>query len=714
MGGEKSKSSGELGEGYVSNFLKLIGWNNTQSNESIACCEQDKHKIHDSKDGRKTHGIDKLYTYDSPMDSSTLTHAIISVKHTSDKYPTSPNSKFKEYITGLAYAIECYKESELINQNRENTERDSEEIVGILIWLSSKDDRKTSLIDKLKNSELKNDLSFERIHIIDNDRMEFITTSVNLIKDKFNNYKYSYYYIDTPNNLADRNKTYNGHILPIEMLNSDIQVFKLEKEKEIILAIVLKDEFHRDSLKRILGLAHRISNNLTSNVQIFFPSFEEATQENKNIVSNVKNQFKEKEFINTTIISGYNTGFKGTSLNTNHNLSQAIPSETIEEPLMDNEMILPYGEHLRSLLERSLITDAQLGALLREKGIYFCESTKEKMVPVLSSLLLSPKEFNILKEHQKTKEDKEKRHESRFKTETEVSTQKLKQALKSFNLNDLDRNKFKNYKYKTPNVTFEEDKEKKQLYIRYEIERYQRNKSFSEQVEFFKGMVILDCNGSSLEIITKNISTAKETLEINRNIIKHIKNQLVENHIIAATTKEEKILMSDMNNEEIIQFLLGFTDNTQFQNIKFENIKSIDIEIDETVSLPEESRLKWMENKINKLKLDGKKIEEVELLTDKVNHKYLKCWGLVAVFKYDNTTAKGSSTVELKFGSTHKNEFFIQINSLKYDTKLYQKKNIEDMILSDIDSIKYNKYKEIMSKQCKDDFVNKSFRIDSF
>ena len=36
------------------------------------------------------------------------------------------------------------------------------------------------------------------------------------------------------------------------------------------------------------------------------------------------------------------------------------------------------------------------------------------------------------------------------------------------------------------------------------------------------------------------------------------------------------------------------------------------------------------------------------------------------------------------------------------------------MILSDIDSIKYNKYKEIMSKQCKDDFVNKSFRIDSF
>jgi hypothetical protein len=480
------------------------------------------------------------------------------------------------------------------------------------------------------------------------------------------------------------------------MLNSDIQVFKLEKEKEIILAIVIKDEFNKDSLKRILGLAHRISNHLTSNVQIFFPFFEHVKQENINAINAVKSQFKEKEFFKTVDITGYDIGFKDISSSGNINTSSTIPNEKIDESPIDTGMILPYGEHLRGLLQNSLITESQLRTLLREKGIYFCESIKEKMVPVLSSLLLSPKEFDLLKEHQKTKEDKEKRHESRFKTELQATIKSLKQALKSFNLNDLDTNKFRNYKYKTPNVTFEEDKEKNQLSVTYEIERYQRNKSFSEQVEFFKGTVILDCNGNNLEIITKNISTAKETLDINGNIINHIKNTLIKNNIISSTTKEEKILMSEMSNEEIIQFLLAFTDNAKFKSISFEDIKSIDIEIDESIPLPEESDIKWMESKINKLKLDGKKIEEIKLLTENTNHKYLKCWGLVAVFKYDNTIGKGNSIVEFRFNPTNKNEFFIQINSSKFDKKLYKEKNIEEMLLFDIDTVKYQKHKEIM------------------
>lgn len=617
--GEKSKSSGELGESYVAGFLQLIGWSNTQSNESIECFETDRHNTNNSQNGRKTHGIDELYVYESPMDSSMLTHAVISVKHTDGKYPTSPNSMFKGYATDLAYAIECYKESELISQNRENTERTNEEIIGILIWLSSLDDRTTSLVCKLNSPVLKTDLYYERIHILDNDRVEFITKSINLIKEKFNQYKYSFYYIDTPNNLADSNKTYNGNVLPIEMLSSDIQVFKLEKDKEIILAIILKDEFNKDILKRILGLAHRISNNLTSNVQIFFPSFEHANQENTNIVNVVKSQFKEKEFINTTIISGYDLGFKNINPNSNVNLSQTIPKEAIEEPSVDTRNILPYGNYLRELIQHSLITEAQLKALLMGKGIYFCDSTKENMVPVLSSLLLSPKELEILIDHQKTKEHKEKRHESRFKTKLQVTTQKLKQALKSFNLNDLDTSKFtNNYKFKTPNVTFEENKGNNQLAVTYEIERYLRNKSFSEQVELFQGTVILDCNGDNLEIITKNISTSKETLEINRSIINYIKSKLIENKVISATTKEERILMNYMSNEEIIQFLLAFTSNAQLKNIEFQDIKSIDIEIDDAVSLPDDNKIKWMENKINKLKLDGKKIEEIDLLTKKI------------------------------------------------------------------------------------------------
>lgn len=253
-------------------------------------------------------------------------------------------------------------------------------------------------------------------------------------------------------------------------------------------------------------------------------------------------------------------------------------------------------------------------------------------------------------------------------------------------------------------------KKKKQLSVTYEIERYLRNKSFSEQVEFFRGTVILDCNGDNLDIITKNIFTSKETLEINRKIIDYIKNKLIENKMISATTKEEKILMNDMSNEEIIQFLLAFTSNEKLENIEFEDVKSIDIEIDDAIPLPDDNKIKWMESKINKLKLDGKKIEEIELLTETSNHKYLKCWGFAAVFKYDNSTGKGSSEVEFRFNSTSKKEsnkceFVIQINSSQFDKRIYKEKQIEDMIYSDIDKIKYQKHKEIMDAKANNERI---------
>lgn len=694
--GEASKSSGELGERYIENFLNLIGWKTSQSNESIACTESEKHKNPNTK-GRTTHGIDELYTYSSPMDSNTLIHTIMSVRHTNNEYPKSPNKKFKEHMSDLAFAIECFMESDLLNSNREGFELENEQIVGVLFWLSSKSSKDYSIISDIKNPVLQDDLVFDRIHVVDNDRIDFITKSVNLIEQRFPGYKRSFYYIDTPNNLSDRKKEYSGDILPVEMLNNDIQLFKLEKDKERILAIVVKDTFDTDSLKRIFGLAHRITNNLTSNIQIFFPEFEHERRDNKSSINRIKSQFKDKDFINTTHIFGYDIGFKNT--NQNITISEEVPSEEIEEQTIDNGKILPYGEQLRSLLSNSIISPHELKQLLRDKGVFVCDPVKENTIPILTSMLLSPKEFDILKETQKTKEDKEKRHSSRFKTAKKITVQVLKDALKGIDLNAVDTKKIKNYKFKTPKVNYEMNQDTNELTLNYEIERYQRNKSWDEQTNFFKASVILDCNGNELEIVAKNIATSKETIEINQAIINHTKSKLIEKNIISKTTKEEKILMNDMTNKEILQFLLSFTDNKNLVDIEFIDIISIDIEIDETITLPSTSQIKWMESKISKLKLDGKKIEDIEILTNDTHHEYLKCWGIVAEYKYNNLKAKGTSQLELKFNTSNKGEFFIQIGKSKFDKKIYTQKTIDKMILTDIDRIKHSKHKEIMEKK---------------
>jgi hypothetical protein len=108
-----------------------------------------------------------------------------------------------------------------------------------------------------------------------------------------------------------------------------------------------------------------------------------------------------------------------------------------------------------------------------------------------------------------------------------------------------------------------------------------------------------------------------------------------------------------------------------------------------------------MENKIKKFQFDGDRIEDIELLTDNSNHQYLKCWGIVAKYEFDNLKGKGDTVLEFKFNPKN-DEFFIQIDKCNFDKKIYQHKNIEEMILSNIDKVKYLSHKEIMdNKKCK-------------
>ncbi len=681
-GGEDKKNSGQLGEVYVSNFLKLIGWKNPISGRDIACLESEKHHK-----PNETHGVDNIYTYNSSLEKGRLIHNIVSVKHTTNTYK---NSDFKKHFSDLANTIDCYENSLLFKENREGTDTfKPDQIVGILFWISSESDRTKSILAEL-NYRLPIELNYDRIQIMDNDRIEFITNSINVVKKRFDKYKLEFYYIDTPNNTGDR--LYAGKQLPVEMFNCDIQIFRLQKNEEIILAIVIKDEFHPDELKRIFGLAHTISNNLTNNVSIFFPLFEHQVQRNINIVNEIKGLFKDKDFIDTTNIYGYDIGFK--DVIETIEISDEITNEEITQLKDDNGKILPYGDHLRNFINNSSISESELNIFLKRKGIYICKHTKKEFtIPIVSSMLLSPKEFEILKSHHEISEHKDKRFSSSLDTASKVTGDDLIKVLKSIDLNQIAKSKFPNYQFTIPKADFKLDYKNKQLILTYEIESYYRNRSWDEQINNFKGTVIFDYSSTSLEIISENIYSSNETLEINRRIINYAKIELKKANIIKSL-KENKILMNDLTYTQIFQFLLSFTNNNLFRDIEFNNITSIDIEFDTKKDIPDNSNIKWMESYIKKLKLDGAKIEEIEIIKKVEYHKYLKCWGIIAEYKFDTYKAKGSASIKLEF---HKStgEFMIIMDKYNFDKKLYTQKIIDKLILQEINNIKHNKYKEI-------------------
>jgi len=688
-GGEDKKNSGEIGEIYVSNFLNLIGWKNFKSGVDIPCLMSEKHKK-----PNETHGVDRIYQYKSTLDKGRMIHAVMSVKHSTNDYVSS---KFKEYFSDLANVVDCYESSLSNNECIDDVEiYKSPQVIGVLFWISSKEERTKSAITNLNLSlRLPSELNYDRIQIMDNDRMEFITNSIDAVKKRFSKHKIEFYYISTPYNMSDR--PYSGSKLPIEMFNSDIQTFRLQKDDEIILAIVVKDEFNPDNLKRIFGLSHKISNNFTNNVVILFPSFEHKVQKNINIVNSIKDLFQDKDFIDTTNVYGYDIGFKDVLELVE--ISDEVSDEEILEPLSDNGKILPYGEYLRSYINHSSITESELNIFLKSKGIYVCKyAKKEFTIPVISSMLVSPTEFEILKNHHTLTESKDKRRSSSLETTSNISGEDLAKVLNVINLNEIAKSKFPNYKFTIPESEFKLDKEKKQITLEYEIESYYRNRSWDEQINIFKGKVVFDYSKKRLEIISNNIYTSTETFEIGRKIINYAKAKLKEANLIKST-KENQILMDNLSNEQILQFLLSFTDDSSLNEIEFKTIKSIDIELSNKDEIPSDSDLKWVENSIQKLKLDGANLQELKIIKENGNHKYLKCWGIIVEYKFNTFKAKGSVIVRLEFYKANKNnEFMVIIDKYDYDKRLFTKKTIDDMVLSEIDNIKHSKYQEIMEK----------------
>ena len=74
----------------------------------------------------------------------------------------------------------------------------------------------------------------------------------------------------------------------------------------------------------------------------------------------------------------------------------------------DINKFIPYGEMLRGYSSQNLISKADIDRILRERGIFALNQEKAYTVPILQTLLLSPKEFEELRHSFSEREDNEK------------------------------------------------------------------------------------------------------------------------------------------------------------------------------------------------------------------------------------------------------------------------------------------------------------------
>lgn len=254
--GEWSKSIGEKGEEIVKFiFEDILNFNSLVENATINCIKGTKHKSSSSKSSKTTHGIDGLISYKSPVEDDTLDIGIISSKFTADKYPKS-NGLFKNHLRDLADTMECFDNSKVKNDLNYNfSEVSKTELFGILVWLSNKSDINCDITNQVENILIDSDLIFDRIILLDNNKINFLYESVYRTQqiEKKENVDFVYH----NSGLNSTNLQYHsyGKIFPINYLYSDIIPLRIVNDKKVTLSIYINDVFDKNELVQILNFA---------------------------------------------------------------------------------------------------------------------------------------------------------------------------------------------------------------------------------------------------------------------------------------------------------------------------------------------------------------------------------------------------------------------------------------------------------------------------
>lgn len=276
--GENSKKIGEIGENIVGNFFHLLGWEGTLTGETLPCGKPSKHAREESRSGkRESHGIDYLFCYRSPLESSTAENAVISVKHSRKPYASNPKSTFKSHAKDLVETLECYKHSEVKKQQQELLgktikSRDS----GVLFWLSSSDDTYDDVVSKVANSRLDPDWNFESFHVVDNMRANFMYDTIRYLRNKYGAEQLNYYYPETSLSYVDKSISRFGKVCPVEFLSSPLIPFIIRapsEHEQDIFCLSSIDGFAQDSLRRLIQAAKEYTQEMSCQLLFLFPNY---------------------------------------------------------------------------------------------------------------------------------------------------------------------------------------------------------------------------------------------------------------------------------------------------------------------------------------------------------------------------------------------------------------------------------------------------------
>lgn len=363
-------------------------------------------------------------------------------------------------------------------------------------------------------------------------------------------------------------------------------------------------------------------------------------------------------------------------------------------PDINVSSMLPFGTALRPLLMQSCLSDADMNAVLRQRGVYVGNADKVTLIPLMLSMVFSPREFEMLQESQSTKEDSPKRRNSNlYCTKDTTLFSALKEYIpdsKAIEVQNL------NVSLNTP-LSFDALNENK-LIMSYEIIREDLTKDWVKPNSRHVGKVVIE-KKENKQIQICNEYTSKETDDINRQVIKDIVSFLLAKNEIS--DDERTIKAEDFDNRNRFNFLLQLAQNSEDMSLEFSEIR--DVELGPDPQNPPRNPNSIIQENVRKLIINGSALEKNIALTADQDKDNLILRSLEVVYFFNFHGVKGKCT--LQYGFMH---FFRSQNTSKefQVALLYckpigsvNKRALENFILEQFDILKEKVYQSLIESK---------------
>ena len=638
----------------IKHILRLVGWNKPNEDETVTLynkrTEQDEEfKVEywsDYKSRLKDNERDIIYI-NSSLEA---------------EYPQDIQSQIKQN----AYSVDLIREK---LQNSEKIEIANVFEHSIQFFLSTKeDDLNRNLINEIASHYKPNILNKEiTYYAIDNKKANFIISSIITARSYRPNLTVKFLYPITEDTSTIEKIGKRDVFLPPQYINSSILPIIKEDNNKISVLMFCSDGYNKERLKKLIWMLIKLTAGLANEYIIYFPDYSEDA---KNEVNEVIRSYKDDELLNKLQIKKLQI-CEATNLSIVPITTEDLIDEKYDETANQKKKIviqphlreyLPYGDTIKPFLDSPAVLTPELKMFLSRKGIFFKTADKIKIIHLMTGLLFSPLEIESLVGLVEIKG----KSLSDSRTSYNIVQSNITHNIKSETYSSIPKEIAKDLKANVLSVESKQEPGSNNFTIEVHLEQINPNKQAMVSSVFSIAKISGTFNEQENKFEVYKGYNSKPARVVADRIEKIISNNLIQNSIIEENAI--KVLFSNFNNKERVNFLLSFTNIDSSIVFTDYNVKAFKFMYDESINLPKEYADKIGKEYVTNSK--GKNLDGVKELQDEDFKKIILCEEIAINYKFNLRGVFGNYYIILNFSDALKNKL-IPDGVFKFNGKIY-------------------------------------------